>query len=139
MSNTNKKKIQETAETMLESASVKAKKMTVSASEQARKMTASASEQAKKMSASASKTAHQVASNIEKAAEKAAREAEKNVLKKYAGVVWVQSTEGKSVTLFEVMERIEKANGGADAVYIKPEDNKAYYVKDGQTGSVSLW
>ena len=41
-----------------------------------------------------------------------------------------------TITPEEILSRIPK---GADTVYVKPEDNKAYWVKGEETDSVDLW
>ena len=51
----------------------------------------------------------------------------------------VQSVLGGEITCAEIIEKVTEAAGDVDAVYIKPEENRAYYVKDGVPGSVILW
>ncbi len=56
--------------------------------------------------------------------------------KKDAGVtVVIQSPMGGSIT----PEEIIKKTGPVDAVYVRVDENKAYWVKGDETGSVDLW
>ena len=48
----------------------------------------------------------------------------------------IQSVLGGTITPEEILSRIPS---DADAVYIKPEENKAYWVKGEESGSVALW
>ena len=48
----------------------------------------------------------------------------------------IQSTMGGSITAEEVLAKIP---AGAETVYVKPEENKAYWVKGSESGSVDLW
>ena len=57
-------------------------------------------------------------------------------VKTAAPVVYIQSMMGGSVTPEEVLSRIPK---DAEAVYIKPEENMAYWVKGDDGGAVELW
>jgi len=50
--------------------------------------------------------------------------------------VFVQSLLGGTIAADEVLSRIP---GDADAVYIKPEENKAFWVKGGESGDITLW
>lgn len=53
-----------------------------------------------------------------------------------APAVYIQSQMGGSITPEEVLSRIPKE---AEAVYIKPEENMAYWVKGDDGGAVELW
>ena len=48
----------------------------------------------------------------------------------------IQSVLGGTITPEEILSRIPS---DADAVYIKPEENKAYWVKGSESGSIVLW
>ena len=47
----------------------------------------------------------------------------------------IQSPMGGSITPEEIAEKI----GSADTVYIRVDENKAYWVRKDETGSVDLW
>ena len=56
--------------------------------------------------------------------------------KKDAGVVVViQSPMGGNITPEEIL----KKTGKVDAVYVRVDENKAYWVKGEETGSIDLW
>ena len=48
----------------------------------------------------------------------------------------IESSMGGTITPEEILSRIPK---DVDTVYVKPEDNKAYWVKGDETDSVDLW
>ena len=50
--------------------------------------------------------------------------------------IMIQSQLGGMITPEEVLQRIPE---DCDAVYIKPEENKAYWVKGLESGCVNLW
>ena len=50
--------------------------------------------------------------------------------------VLIESLLGGTITVEEVLKRVP---AGVDAIYIKPEENKAYWVKGDETGSIELW
>jgi predicted transcriptional regulator len=50
--------------------------------------------------------------------------------------IMIQSQLGGMITPEEVLQRIPE---NCDAVYIKPEENKAYWVKGLESGCVNLW
>ena len=43
---------------------------------------------------------------------------------------------GGTITIEEIKKRIP---ADAESVYVKPEENKAYWVKGEETGDVDLW
>lgn len=49
--------------------------------------------------------------------------------------VFIQSAMGGTITVEEVLSRLD----AVDTVYIKVEENKAYWVKGDENGSVDLW
>ena len=51
-------------------------------------------------------------------------------------IIIIQSVLGGTITPEEVLSRIP---ADADVVYIKPEENKAYWVKGSESGSIDLW
>ena len=55
--------------------------------------------------------------------------------KKAAPTVVIQSSMGGSITPDEIIAKV----GPVDAVYIRVDENKAYWVKGNETGSVDLW
>ncbi len=62
--------------------------------------------------------------------------AKRGTAKKDGGVVVViQSPMGGSIT----PEEIIKKTGSVDAIYIRVDENKAYWVRGDETGSVDLW
>ena len=50
--------------------------------------------------------------------------------------ILIQSQLGGTITPEEVLKRIPDS---CDRVYIKPEENKAYWVKGDESGAVELW
>ena len=90
-----------------------------------------AMEMAKK---TAVKTARKTAEAVEKAAETT-----RKARRKKNTEVWVQARLGGEITVDEVLARIREKAGEPDSVYIKAEENKAFYVADGKTGYVELW
>ena len=95
----------------------------------------------KKVRSTAKKTAAKVEETV-KAAEKAIEE-KKPVrrAKKQTPVITIQSMMGGEISVDEILKRVEeKAAGKAvTAIYIKSEENKAFYVADGEDGSIDLW
>ena len=61
--------------------------------------------------------------------------------KKKAPAIVIQSMMGGEIALDEILKKVEeKAAGKAVTnVYIKSEENKAFFVADGETDSVDLW
>ena len=50
--------------------------------------------------------------------------------------ILIQSQLGGTITPEEVLKRIPE---GCEQVYIKPGENKAYWVKGDESGAVELW
>ena len=50
--------------------------------------------------------------------------------------LFIQSNAGGSITPEDVMKKVPE---GVDEIYVKPEENKAYWVKGSESGSVELW
>jgi membrane protein involved in colicin uptake len=74
----------------------------------------------------------------EKAAEKkpaAKKPAAKKPAAKKAAEVIIQSPLGGEITSAEILDRV----GKVDKVYVRVDQNKAYWVNGEETGSVDLW
>lgn len=56
--------------------------------------------------------------------------------KKKETVLYIESLMGGTITAQEILKRIPS---GADEVYVKPGENKAYWVKGKKTGEIDLW
>jgi transcriptional regulator with XRE-family HTH domain len=56
--------------------------------------------------------------------------------KKTSPTIHIQSMLGGTITIEEIKKRIP---ADAESVYVKPEENKAYWVKGEETGDVDLW
>ena len=56
--------------------------------------------------------------------------------KKTSPALIIESLLGGTITLEEIISRIP---ADVDTVYIKPEENKAYWVRGDESGSVELW
>lgn len=82
------------------------------------------------------KPAAKKAEKVEKAAPAEKKPAAKKAApaKKTAEVI-IQSPMGGEITAAEVLERV----GKVDKVYVRVDENKAYWVRGEETGSVDLW
>ena len=69
------------------------------------------------------------------AAKPAAKAPAKKPAAKNAVEVIIQSPMGGNITPEEIMAKV----GKADKVYIRVDENKAYWVRGKETGSVDLW
>ena len=67
--------------------------------------------------------------------EKAEVQIDEKIKEKKTSII-IQSLMGGTITTDEILERIPS---GAEKVYIKPEENAAYWVKKDKSGSVELW
>ena len=94
--------------------------------------------QAKKKSAPKKKTAAKKETASEKAEVKSAPEkkAKKAKKKPAAPQILTESLTGDQITLEEIKK---KAPAGVDKIYVKPEENKAFWVKGDEHGDVDLW
>lgn len=90
----------------------------------AEKAVAKKARTARKKTEAAAKTAAAEVSKIEKKARRA----------KKAKVV-IQSPMGGEITTEDILKKI----GEAETVYVRVDQNKAYWVKGDETGSVELW
>ena len=50
--------------------------------------------------------------------------------------VFFESSMGRQITPEEVLKRVPK---GVETICIKPEENKAYWVKGDKSGDIALW
>ena len=50
--------------------------------------------------------------------------------------IFIQSLMGGSITTEEILSRLPE---GVETVYIKPEENAAYWVRGAESGSIYLW
>ena len=80
---------------------------------------------------------------VKKAGKKVAKDAAKAAVgvaavaaAKKAVKIQIQSLLGGTITPEEVLKRVPE---DVDEVYIKPEENKAYWVKGEETGEIDLW
>ncbi len=94
-----------------------------------KKTSAKKSADAKAVKPAAKKTA----SATEPAAEK--KPAVRKTAKKKAAEVIIQSPLGGEITEAEILARV----GNVDKVYVRVDENKAYWVRGDETGSVDLW
>ncbi len=99
----------------------------VSAASKKAAAAATKAEKAVKSAVKATETA------VEKAAEKKPA-ARKTAAKKTAEVI-IQSPLGGEITGAEILARV----GNVDKVYVRVDENKAYWVRGEESGSVDLW
>ncbi|MBO6016428.1 MAG: hypothetical protein J6P42_00210 [Oscillospiraceae bacterium] len=89
---------------------------------------------AEKKPAAKKPAAKKVAEAVEKA-EKVVEAVEKKVAAKKAAEVIIHSPLGGEITGAEILAR----TGNVDKVYVRVDENKAYWVRGEETGSVDLW
>ena len=58
--------------------------------------------------------------------------------KKSTSVV-VQSLMGGEITVEEILGRVKAVAGNVDTVYVKPEENRIYYSKEGKSEFIEIW
>ena len=80
------------------------------------------------------KVAEDVAAAAKKVAEKKPAAKKAPAEKKVAEVI-IQSPLGGEITSAEILNRV----GDAEKVYVRVDENKAYWVRGEETGSVDLW
>lgn len=102
---------------------------------EAAKAEAEAEKQVKETKAKA-KAAGEKAKEVVKKTKATVKAEAAKVIKKAPGSVTIQSPLGGEITPAEILARIP---AGADKVYIRVDQNKAYWVKGDETGSVDLW
>ena len=88
----------------------------------------------KELASEASEAAAEAEIEVKKTSGAAGKAKETAQTKKTA--VLIQSQFGGTISPEEVLERIPC---GCDTVYIKPEENKAYWVRGDESGSIDLW
>ena len=106
----------------------------------ARKKTAEVKEEVRETKAEkpAKTRAKKVAADVKKAPAKAKAPAAKKPAAKKAALkneVIIQSPMGGVITPAEILSK----TGPVDSVYVRVDENKAYWVKGEETGSVDLW
>lgn len=84
------------------------------------------------------KSPKKTAAKTEKKAELKEKKTSTKSKKKSVSVpkVYIESLLGGTITPEEVLERVPN---DAENVYIKPEENKAYWVRGDESGDVELW
>ena len=122
--------------------------------EEARKAVAPGTKKAEKAVEPAdvkhARTSAPVAEKVEKAVEAAAAETGKDMQKDSGSkkskkavepVVMIESAMGGQISMDEILKRVNEAVKAKErlAVYVKPEDNKAYYSSEAGDGSIDLW
>jgi biotin carboxyl carrier protein len=88
--------------------------------------------------APAVKAAAKPAAKVKAAAKPAAKKAapvKKAAPTKKAAEVIIQSPMGGNITPDEILAKV----GKADKIYVRVDENKAYWVRGKETGSVDLW
>ena len=143
-------KVEKTAAPVLE----KVEKAVAPALEEAKKTAAPESKKAEKAVAPAdvkpAKTPAPAAEKAEIAVESAAAETVKEAQKVPGGkkskkavepVVMIESAMGGQISMEEILKRVNEAVKAKEhlEIYIKPEDNKAYYSSEAGDGSIDLW
>ena len=72
--------------------------------------------------------------------EKAAEPAAPAVEEKTAPVeLIIESTMGGQISAEEIIKRVREKRGDAAKIYVKPEENKAYFTYGDSVGHVELW
>ena len=51
----------------------------------------------------------------------------------------IQSAMGGTVTPAEILSKVKTQAGNVEKIYVKVDENKAYWVKGEENGSVSIW
>lgn len=94
-----------------------------------------------KKTAEAKKTEEKKTTAVKAAAKPAAKKAApaktaaKAAPAKKAAEIIVQSPMGGNITTEEILAKV----GKADKIYVRVDENKAYWVRGKETGSVDLW
>ena len=81
------------------------------------------------------KTTRKAARKVKETAEAVAKETKKAVRKAKLEVV-IESPMGGAISTDEIAKKIPD---GAEAVYVRVEQNKLYWVKGSESGSVDIW
>ena len=101
----------------------------------AKKTETKKTEETKKTAVKAAKTAEKKPAAETKAAAKAAKPAAKKPAAKKGVEVIIQSPMGGNITPEAILAKV----GKADKIYVRVDENKAYWVRGKETGSVDLW
>ena len=132
----------------------KAEKTAAPVLEKAEKTAAPVLEKAERTAApvleKAGKTVAAGTKKAEKAVEAAAAETGKETQKASGSkkskkavepVVMIESAMGGQISMDEILKRVNEAVKAKErlAIYVKPEDNKAYYSSEAGDGSIDLW
>ena len=132
-------KAQKTAAPVLE----KAEKTAAPVLEKAEKTAAPVLEKAGKTVAAGTKKAEKA---VEAAAAETGKETQKasgskKSKKAVEPVVMIESAMGGQISMDEILKRVNEAVKAKErlAIYVKPEDNKAYYSSEAGDGSIDLW
>ena len=51
----------------------------------------------------------------------------------------IESTMGGQISAEEIIKRVREKRGDAAKIYVKPEENKAYFTYGDSVGHVELW
>lgn len=90
----------------------------------------------KRAKKAAAPAAEKKAAPAEKKAKAPAEKKEKPArAKKVAAKIVIQSVMGGEIAIEDILAKV----GDVDTVYVKPEENAAYWVKGDQSGAVNLW
>ena len=132
-------KAEKTAAPVLE----KAEKTAAPVLEKAEKTAAPVLEKAEKTVAAGTKKAEKA---VEAAAAETGKETQKasgskKSKKAVEPVVMIESAMGGQISMDEILKRVNEAVKAKErlAIYVKPEDNKAYYSSEAGDGSIDLW
>ena len=81
------------------------------------------------------KTARKTARKVKDAVEPVIEETKKAVKRVTLNIV-IQSAMGGAISTDEIAAKVPK---GVDSVYVRVDENKLYWVKGDETGSVDIW
>ena len=87
--------------------------------------------------AAAKDPAKEVAEKVRKG--RKAAETLKKAAKAIAPIVAVQALMGGTIVMEEVIKKVKAVAPDVEHIYVKPEENKAYWVSKKSVGSVDLW
>ena len=63
----------------------------------------------------------------------------RKALRKKGTSVVIQSLMGGEITVEEILDRVKAVAGNVDVVYVKPEENRIYYNKEGKAEYIQIW
>ena len=101
---------------------------------------AATSVEEKKAPVAEEKTDEPVATNVEEKAveEEKADEPLAPVVEERVDLI-IESTMGGQISAEEIIKRVREKRGDAAKIYVKPEENKAYFTYGDSVGHVELW